>query len=267
MKRSWNLVGLALLCGTAAAADTEAGRAKAAAVCAACHGANGVSVSDRIPNLAGQRAGYLSDQLQAFKDGSRKSDIMNVMAPQLSDADIANLAAHFAAQPGAAAGAHSAFLANVAATRVTLPASFKTGFTRYLTKDALGDGNVSVYYANDLAFAAAKAGQPLPDGSAIYIEVWSPKTGADGKPIVGNDGRLVPDRPRSVTAMASGAGWGRDVPEMLRNENWNYAIFSADGKLRGEVNQAECLACHKPKANTSYLFLLDELTAAAKKAS
>ena len=267
MKRSWSLVGLALLCGTAAAVDLEAGRTKAAMVCAACHGANGVSVSDRIPNLAGQRAGYLADQLQAFKDGSRKSDIMNVMAPQLSAADIANVAAYFAAQAGAAAGAHSPLLANVAATHVTLPAGFKTGYTRYLTKSAVEDGQVSVYYANDLAFAAARAGQPLPDGSAIYIEVWAPKTGADGKPVVGSDGRLVPDRPRAVTAMASGAGWGKDIPEMLRNGNWNYAIFSADGKLRAEANQAECLACHKPRASTSYLFLHDELAAAAKKAS
>ena len=38
----------------AAAADVEAGKARAAAVCAACHGANGVSVADAIPNLAGQ---------------------------------------------------------------------------------------------------------------------------------------------------------------------------------------------------------------------
>ena len=38
------------------AADIEAGKAKVATVCAACHGANGVSVSDTIPNLAGQRA-------------------------------------------------------------------------------------------------------------------------------------------------------------------------------------------------------------------
>jgi cytochrome c553 len=53
------------------AADIEAGRAKVATVCAACHGANGVSVSDAIPNLAAQRAGYLEAQLKALKDGTR----------------------------------------------------------------------------------------------------------------------------------------------------------------------------------------------------
>ena len=55
----------------ASAADIEAGKAKAAAVCAACHGALGVSVSDTIPNLAGQKARYIELQLNALKDGSR----------------------------------------------------------------------------------------------------------------------------------------------------------------------------------------------------
>lgn len=50
----------------ARAADVEAGKARVATVCAACHGENGVSVSDAIPNLAAQKAGYLEAQLRAF---------------------------------------------------------------------------------------------------------------------------------------------------------------------------------------------------------
>jgi mono/diheme cytochrome c family protein len=56
----------------AQAADLEAGKAKVATVCAACHGAAGVSVSDTIPNLAAQRAGYLEAQLKVLKDGTRR---------------------------------------------------------------------------------------------------------------------------------------------------------------------------------------------------
>ena len=190
---------------------------------------------------------------------------MNVMAPQLSAADIANVAAHFAAQAGAAAGARSPLLASVATTHVTLPASFESGFRRYLTKDSTESGAVSIYWANDAAFAAAAAGKPLPDGSAIYIASSTARLGADGKPVVGSDGHFVPDRLRSVTAMASGSGWGAAIPEMLRNDNWNYAVFAADRSLRTEVNQAECLACHKPRAGSSYLFLPGELTAAAQR--
>ena len=75
-----------------------------------CHGGTGVSVSDAIPNLAAQRPAYIEAQLKAFKDGSRRhsgttSNIMNVI--QLSAQDIANVAAYFASQPGAAMGTKS----------------------------------------------------------------------------------------------------------------------------------------------------------------
>jgi cytochrome c553 len=244
-----------LLAWPAFAADLEAGRARVATVCAACHGADGVSVSDRIPHLAGQRAGYLADQLEAFRDGSRKSDIMNVIAPQLSEADIANVAAYFSSLQGAASGAHSAQLPNLAKSHVTLPASFDRGYTRYLVKDNPEGKQVSIYYANQPAASAAAAGLPLPDGSAIYIAVYAAKLDAKQQPVTGTDGKFVPDRLLSTTAMASGEGWGRDIPEILRNGNWNYAVFAADGTLRTTVNQAECLACHKPKEGTSFLFL------------
>ena len=70
-------------------------------MCAACHGAAGVSVSDTIPNLAGQKARYIEAQLKALKEGNRKNPIMNAIAGQLSNDDIGNVAAHFSAQPGA----------------------------------------------------------------------------------------------------------------------------------------------------------------------
>ena len=91
------------------AADIEAGKAKVQMVCAACHGAMGVSVSDTIPNLAGQRPTYLETQLKALKEGTRKNQIMNAIAGQLSADDIANVAAYFSAQPGATTATKSDF--------------------------------------------------------------------------------------------------------------------------------------------------------------
>lgn len=79
----------------ASAADAAAGKAKAA-VCAACHGADGHSSNDLWPNLAGQKEGYLKKQVKAFRDGSRTDPMMSPMAKPLSDADIDNLAAYFA---------------------------------------------------------------------------------------------------------------------------------------------------------------------------
>ena len=110
MKKVLGLSVVLAVAQVAQAADVEAGKELVATVCAACHGANGVSVIDAIPNLAAQRPAYIEAQLKAFKDGSRKgatshTDIMNAI--QLSAQDIANVAAYFASQPGAATGAKS----------------------------------------------------------------------------------------------------------------------------------------------------------------
>jgi hypothetical protein len=79
---------------------------------------------------------------------------------------------------------------------------------------------------------------------------------------VGGDGFFVADKPLFYTAMARGPGWGVEIPQMLRNEDWNYAIFTLDKQHRPGVNQAECLACHKPLDKVSYTFTLKELSQA-----
>ena len=259
------LIGLSIVLAVAPvaqAADVEAGKVKAAAVCAACHGAAGVSVSDAIPNLAAQRAGYLEAQLKALKEGTRKNPIMNAIAAQLSAEDMGNVAAYFASQPGPATGARSAFLPNLAKTGVTFPEGYKGTFTKYHTINFPATRQVRHYYANAAAVAAAKAGQPLPDGSVLFVEVHAAKLGADNKPATGGDGFFAADKLLFYTAMARGAGWGKDIPEMLRNSDWNYAVFTTDKQHRPGVNQAECLACHKPLNTVSYTFTLKQLAAA-----
>src|SRR6186997_193212 len=121
MKKIIGMSMLVALAPLANAADIEAGKAKVATVCAACHGANGVSVSDAIPNLAAQRAGYLEAQLKALKEGTRKNQIMNAIAAQLTADDMANAAAYFASLPGPEAGGKSALLANVVTSHVPFP--------------------------------------------------------------------------------------------------------------------------------------------------
>lgn len=264
MKQLLGLLAVLALAGVSQAADLEAGKAKAAAVCAACHGANGVSVSDGIPNLAAQRAGYLEAQLKALKDGSRKNPIMNAIAAQLSAGDIGNVAAYFAAQPGAQPSAKSSLMPNVAKTRVGFPEGYKETFIKYHTINFAATKQVRYYYANKAAMQAAKEGKPLPDGSVLFAEVYSAKLGADKNPVKGGDGFYVPEKLVAYTAMASGEGWGKDFPDMLRNGNWNYAVFTSDKQHRPGVNQAECLACHKPLDGASYVFTLKELAAAAK---
>jgi cytochrome c553 len=81
----------------APAADLEAGRAKAA-VCAACHGPDGNATIPGTPSLAGQPALFAHWQLIKYRDGRRKDPQMSPFAASLSDADMADLAAFYAAQ-------------------------------------------------------------------------------------------------------------------------------------------------------------------------
>lgn len=90
------LVALAGVHGVAAAADAQAGKAKAQ-VCAACHGVDGNSANPMWPSLAGQHARYTSKQLADFKAGENRADpVMAEQVKQLSEEDMANLGAYFA---------------------------------------------------------------------------------------------------------------------------------------------------------------------------
>lgn len=94
LTRAVLLAALAFGAATAhGAGDAAAGRDKAKG-CANCHGVDG---KGRIP-LAGKKADYLAEQLRAFKRGARKETMMNMMTKELSEQDIADLAAYFASQ-------------------------------------------------------------------------------------------------------------------------------------------------------------------------
>ena len=95
--RLFVLLALASFNAHAASGDAKAGEAKAG-VCLACHGPQGNSTNPDWPNLAGQHAKYLAKQLQAFKSGARKDPLMSPQTMSLSEEDMNNLAAYFAAQ-------------------------------------------------------------------------------------------------------------------------------------------------------------------------
>src|SRR6202008_2966264 len=96
------------------------------------------------------------------------------------------------------------------------------------------------YYANPVAVEAARAGKALPNGSYLLAQVDSAKLDADKNPVRGADGFFEADKLLFYTAMSRDAGWGKDIPDMLRNDEWNYAVFTLDKKHRPGVNQAEC---------------------------
>ena len=81
-----------------AAGDASKGATIAQAVCVACHGADGNSPTPAFPKLAGQHPEYIVKQLKNFKSGERNNPVMMPIASSLSDQDVLNVSAHFAAQ-------------------------------------------------------------------------------------------------------------------------------------------------------------------------
>jgi cytochrome c553 len=253
MTRRFVVVGLMLAAAPALAADPEAG-AEMAVQCAACHGAEGVGVAADIPNLAAQKAAYLSAQLKAFRKSERVNPLMNAIAAQLDDAEIENLAAHFAALPGAAPEAVGAMSAALAGDRPEFPADYAASFTRYHTIDFPERQQVRYYWADPAALEAARAGGEFPAGAYLLVEIHKAELDGAGAPVTGPDGHYVAADLVGYTAMAKAAGWGDEVPAILRNGDWRYAVFSPAGEQRAGVNEAQCLACHKPLSATDYVF-------------
>lgn len=93
------IAALGLAQAASAKGNVESGKAKAAQLCAACHGADGAkpSAPDQ-PILAGQHADYLVQALHDYKSGKRNNAIMKGFAAPLSRKDIEDLAAWFSSQ-------------------------------------------------------------------------------------------------------------------------------------------------------------------------
>ena len=83
----------------AQAVDIEAGKKKAAEICAACHGPDGNSATADFPRIAGQYADYLAKAMRDYKTGARSNATMRAIASALSEQDMAALAAYYGGQP------------------------------------------------------------------------------------------------------------------------------------------------------------------------
>ena len=104
------VTGMAQAAGSAVVGDATAGQAKTA-VCAACHGPNGNSAAPNFPKLAGQGERYLLKQLTDIKDGKRQVLEMTGQLTNLSDQDLADIAAYYAQQKNSVGAADPALVA------------------------------------------------------------------------------------------------------------------------------------------------------------
>jgi len=132
------------------AADADAGKVKSG-TCSACHGPTGVSASPMFPNLAGQNDAYIIKQLKDFKSGARTDAMMAPMAANLSDADMADLAAHFSSLPSASEQAAAS--ASAGTSSDSAPASAPVAGN----VEIVSSTPAAVLYAGDVASGKNKA--------------------------------------------------------------------------------------------------------------
>jgi hypothetical protein len=117
-----------------------------------------------------------------------------------------------------------------------------------------------LYASSQAAIDAAKAGKPLPDGTILTMVQYAAQVDAKGNPVKGPDGRFIKtDKIVGYTVMEKRPGWGKDVPEEIRNGDWQYQAFLAGQTPNPKAVLANCFKCHKPLDKQDFVFSWDLL--------
>src|SRR5262245_41157294 len=138
------------------------------------------------------------------------------------------------------------------ADKVSFPQSYKDGVL-YQVADRYDIKQYRELYAPAAAVAAAKAGQPLPPGTVLTLVQYKARVDAEGNPVKDPGGRFQKGDLVAYTVMEKRAGWGTEYPDDLRNGEWEYAVFGADGKFNDKANYKACFQCHKPHDAMDYV--------------
>ena len=141
---------------------------------------------------------------------------------------------------------------------LTVPADYKSWPT-YLSEVQRPDvKQVRELYINSIG-AKATAGAAFPDGTVSVMELYKAKEGADGALMKSADGKLVKGDLLKVYVMGKGKGWGETAPAGLRNGDWVYSAYLADGKTASADPAVSCRACHLPLGESKdYIHRYDE---------
>jgi len=235
-----------------------------AQVCAACHGATGISSDQTVPNLAGQHKVYLISQLKAFKSKQRNNAIMNAIAANLSDDDINALATFFSQQSKDKSqidkvtnkDALGSILKN---SRLAFPADFPSGYSEYTTVNRADNKQVRFLYLDNASLQAFKDNGALPNNSTLVMAIYKAKLNEHGEALEGQDGFYQKDTLAAYAVMKKELGWGDKLPKEIRNADWKYGFFKPNKEHHPTRNIAKCMACHQPLSDQEFMFSFDSL--------
>jgi len=152
----------------------------------------------------------------------------------------------------------AAALANAKDPDIAFPADYKS-YKNYLSLDrTLIADQVIRLFANEKAAAGVDGKGALADGSVLVAEIYKAKLNDKSEAIESSLGRRIRDKLAAIAVMEKRAGCCGDRPEEFRTGEWDFAVFSPDGK-RLEKDLNTCRGCHNPLKDADFLFSYDHL--------
>lgn len=138
------------------------------------------------------------------------------------------------------------------AEKVAFPANYKSGVL-YNIVDRDDQKEVHEQYTGREAIEAAQAGKPLPSGTVMVSANYKASLDSHGDPIRDARGHFLAGELYRIAVMEKRSGWGAEYPENLRNGEWEFALFTPDGKLNNAFDTKLCMECHKPHDRLDYV--------------
>jgi len=150
--------------------------------------------------------------------------------------------------------------------KVAFPANYKAG-ALYTIADRYDVKQYRELYASPQAVQAAKDGKPLPHGTVLTLIQYKAQVDAQGNPLKDARGRFLKGDLVGYAVMEKRQGWGAEYPDDLRNGEWEYAAFTADGKFNDKANYKGCFQCHKPHDGQDFVISYPALAGRTQVAS
>jgi plastocyanin len=151
--------------------------------------------------------------------------------------------------------------------KVAFPAGYKDGVL-YTIADRYDIKQYrELYVSPPAAVQAAKDGKPLPDGTVLTMIQYKAQVDPQGNPLKDARGRFLKGDLVGYAVMEKRQGWGAEYPDDLRNGDWEYGAFLADGKPNDKANFKGCFQCHKPHDGQDFVMSYPALAGRTQVAS
>lgn len=142
---------------------------------------------------------------------------------------------------------------------VEWPGDYKSNFTNYYNGDrTANDKQVIRVFANDIAVAGAEKDGKLPFGSVLVGELYAVHVDSEDEAVESVLGRRIIDKFSAVVVMERGEGFDKEYGADLKVGDWEFAIFSPDGK-RLDKSITGCRECHHPLTDSEFVWSYEHL--------